>query len=224
MQTLALVHTGAVVIKTINDVVRELMPRLRVVNLMDDSIVGEIFAAGEVTDGVRARLDHLAQCAVAAKADAIVVTCSSISELTEPMAASSGLPVFKIDEGMAIEAVRRGARIGVVATLPTTLAPTCRLIERKAREAGKAVTLTRELCSGAYEALSRGDGAGHDDQLRDAIARLGATQDVIVLAQASMARLVEGGAKFDAPVLSSPRLGIAHVRDRLVASGMLAAA
>ncbi|MDB5872063.1 MAG: aspartate racemase [Ramlibacter sp.] len=222
MQTLALLHTGPVVIAPIHNIVRSLMPSLRVVNLMDDSIVSEIFRENGMTSAVRERLDHMAQSAVAAKAQAIVVTCSSISEMAGPLAEATGLPVYKIDEGMAEEAVRRGARIGVIATLPTTMLPTCRLLEQKAREIGKAVTLHRELCQDAFDELSRGNTEAHDRILRDAIERMAGTQDVIVLAQASMARLLEGRqSSFATPVLTSPLLGITRVREQLQARGLL---
>jgi hypothetical protein len=42
--------------------------------------------------------------------------------------------------------------------------------------------------------MSRGNGATHDEILRIAIDELARTQDVVVLAQASMARLVDTGA------------------------------
>lgn len=222
MQTLALLHTGPVVIAPIHNIVRSLMPNLRVVNLMDDSIVSEIFRENGMTSAVRERLDHMAHCAVAAKAEAIVVTCSSISEMAEPLALASGLPVYKIDEGMAEEAVRRGQRIGVIATLPTTMQPTCRLLQHKARELGKSITLHQELCQDAFDELSRGRPEVHDRILREAIERMAATQDVIVLAQASMARLIESReSSFSTPVLTSPLLGITRVRDQLQARGLL---
>jgi Asp/Glu/hydantoin racemase len=221
MKTLALLHTGPVVITPINNIVRLLMPSLRVVNLMDDSIVSEIFRENRINAEVLERLDHMARSAVAAKAEAIVITCSSISEMADPLAKATGLPVYKIDEGMAEEAVRCGARIGVLATLPTTLLPTCRLLEQKARELKKTVTLHRELCQDAFEELSRGNAEAHDQILRDAIERMAGTQDVIVLAQASMARLLEGRqSSFATPVLASPLLGITRVREQLQARGM----
>ena len=124
---------------------------------------------------------------------------------------------------MAEEAVRRGTRIGVLATLATTLDPTCRLIESKAREAGKTIAIRRELAGDAFEQLSRGNADEHDRLLRAALQRLAATEDVIVLAQASMARLVEGAAnEWAVPILASPTLGFTRVRDRLRERGLLA--
>ena len=224
MPTLAMIHTGPVVIKPINDLVRTLMPDLARLNLMDDGIVSTIEREGTVTDAVRSRLEHLGASAVAAGADAILVTCSSISELTAGVAQSSGLPVFKIDEAMAEEAVRMGERIGVVATLPTTLEPTCRQIESKAVELGRTIKIERRLCREAFERLSTGDEAGHDQIVQQAVEDLAKDHDVVVLAQVSMARLVPSLKNLRAPVLSSPELGVRWVRDALARRGLTEAA
>lgn len=221
MTTLALIHTGPVVIAPTNAIARSLMPNVRIVNLLDDAIVGDIFKANAITDAIRRRLVHLAQAAVEANADAILVTCSSISETVPGIAEACGLPVYKIDEAMAEEAVRLGTKIGVVATLPTTMEPTCRLIESKAREAGKTIVLHRELAHEAFVQLSQGNGEAHDRILREALVKLAATQDVIVLAQASMARLLDTpGFALKVPVLASPQLGIRRVQAKLRERGL----
>lgn len=222
MTTLALLHTGAVVIKPINDIVRTLMPHVRIVNFMDDGIVADIFRDNGITDSVRRRLAHLGQCAAEAKADALVITCSSISEMAATVAEASGLPVFKIDEAMADEAVRLGAHIGVLATLPTTLEPTCRLIESKAHDAGKSIVIRKELAHEAFKQLAQGNADAHDQLLRTALDKLAATEDVIVLAQASMARLIEGPSfRLRVPVLASPSLGMKLVQTRLRERGLV---
>ncbi|HXR57114.1 MAG TPA: aspartate/glutamate racemase family protein [Casimicrobiaceae bacterium] len=220
MTTLALLFTSPVVIKPINDIVRAAMPGIRVVNLLDDAILGDISRAGDV-GAVERRVTLLARCAADAKADALLITCSSIAELAPPAAEASRLPVYTIDEAMAEEAVRLGSRIAVLATLATTLDPTCRLIERKAKAAGRIVTIRRELAGDAFEQLARGNGAAHDAILRNALESLAGSHDVIVLAQASMARLLDGrSAPLAVPVLSSPRLGIERVRSRFLDRGL----
>lgn len=223
MTTLALLFTSPVVIKPVNDVARVAMPQVRMVNLLDDAILPDIARAGNVA-AVERRVALLAQCAADANADAIVITCSSISELASSAAQASRLPVYKIDEAMADEAVRCGSRIGVLATLATTLDPTCRLIESRAKTAGKSITIRKKLAGDAFEQLSRGNGVAHDDILRGALDELARTQDVVVLAQASMARLLDArpGA-FPVPVLSSPRLGMERVRASLQERGLAVA-
>jgi Asp/Glu/hydantoin racemase len=223
MTTLALLHTGAVVIQPLKELARTHLPGVRLVNLLDDSIVSEIERVGSISDAVRSRVAHLGHCAVEGGADALLITCSSISQLAEPVQDACGLPVFKIDEAMADEAVRLGSRIGVVATLPTTLGPTCALIESRAQLAGAAVTLRRALRRDAFDLLTSGDEEGHDRLLVEAVTELAGESDVIVLAQASMAR-IRSRLDVAVPVLSSPELGVKRVREQLGALGLLAKA
>jgi Asp/Glu/hydantoin racemase len=119
------------------------------------------------------------------------------------------VPLVRIDEAMADEAVRIGSRIGVVATLASTLEPTAQLIERK----GDGITVTAHLCEGAFEALSAGDRDRHDELVREGLRAVLAGNDVVVLAQASMARVVDTLAEDErsVPILSSPRLAMERV-------------
>jgi Asp/Glu/hydantoin racemase len=221
MTALALIHTTPVVIPTTNAVSQLLMPSVRIVNYLDDAIVGDIFKANEITDGVRHRLCHLGRAAADANADAILVTCSSISETVSDIAEASCLPVYKIDEAMAEEAVRVGTRIGVIATLPTTMEPTCRLVASKAAAAGKRIELHKDLEHEAYKQLSQGNSTAHDRILREALRKLSPIVDVIVLAQASMARLLDAGdVTLSVPVLASPRPGFARVQAKLRERGL----
>ncbi|MER8441301.1 aspartate/glutamate racemase family protein [Mesorhizobium sp. M1312] len=98
------------------------------------------------------------------------------------------MPLLRIDEGMAKAAVEHGNRIGVLATLSTTLVPTVDLLKRKACEAGKDVAIDDVLVEGAFQRLAGGDVEAHDAQIRLALEELSQKVDVVVFAQASMAR------------------------------------
>jgi Asp/Glu/hydantoin racemase len=111
--------------------------------------------------------------------------------------------------------VRIGTRIGVVATLSSTLEPTAELVRRRAREAGKEVEVTARVCGGAFEALQAGDRDRHDELVREGLREVISGSDVVVLAQASMARVVETLGDVDVPVLSSPRLAMQRVAELL---------
>ena len=67
------------------------------------------------------------------------------------------IPVIRVDEAMAEEAVRMGRRIGVMATLRTTLEPTIALLREKAAEAGVEIEIVESLCDGAFDAVLAGD-------------------------------------------------------------------
>jgi len=61
-------------------------------------------------------------------ADYILVTCSSIGAAVEKAAETANIPVLRVDQPMADLAVQTGKRIGVIATLQTTLEPTADLV------------------------------------------------------------------------------------------------
>ena len=184
----------------------EILPEVEVVHLVDETLIKNTIAAGRLEKASIRRLAAMAQGAVEAGADAVMVTCSSVGRAAELAVELVDAPVLRIDEAMADEAVERGARIGVCATLPTTLEPTAALIRKRAAARGLERAIVEKLCAGAFEAVSRGDGAEHDRIVRQGLRELANDVDVIVLAQASMARVVEAlpAAERTKPILSSP--------------------
>ena len=189
------------------------LPDVRFVTLVDDSLLADTRVAGHLTSAVARRLVGYAVLAQSAGAHAILNTCSSVGEAADLMRQVVDIPVIKIDEAMAAEAVAIGQRIAVVATLPTTLEPTARLVARQAASAGQEVDIQRHLVEGAFDLLVAGDVAAHNRMVLDEIQRAADWADVVVLAQGSMARLVPSlPADLDVPVLSSPDPGIADLR------------
>lgn len=132
-------------------------------------------------------------------------------EASEPL---TGVPVLRVDRPMADRAVALGRRVGVLATLSTTLEPTADLVRRRALAAGAEISLEARLCEGAFEALMSGDAAAHDTRVAEALSELGGQVDVVVLAQASMAR-VAGTVAVPVPVLASPPLAMEHLAKEL---------
>ena len=211
--TLALIHTSATLVPVFAQLCRAHLPGTDTFNIVDDSLVRAIGARGALTADIARRVAGYIASAEAGRADRILVTCSSIGPAVEAAAPFAGVPVLRVDQPMADEAVRLGRRIGVIATLPTTLHPTSDLVARRAAAAGRGIVLETRLVEGAFEALMSGDAARHDALVADALRGLAAEVEVIVLAQASMARVVEGLPEGDRriPILASPALAIAHL-------------
>ncbi|MEN0022832.1 MAG: aspartate/glutamate racemase family protein [Microbacterium sp.] len=215
MTRVAFLHTGAVVIAPVTDHARAALPDATFLNYLDDRIVADL-ADPQRSASVPLRLAHLAGAARDAGADVVMFTCSSISGLAAETAESAGIPVLRIDEAMADEAVAAGPRIAVIATLSTTLAPTVALLRERAQIAHAAPTIVDEIVDGAFAAVSSGDRDRHDRLVAGAIERLAADADVVVLAQASMASAA-ASASVEVPVLTSIAPGIERLA-RIVAS------
>lgn len=213
IKKLGLVHTSATLVPVFAQLCKEKLPGVETFNIADDSLVKGIREAGSLTPTIARRVAGYIESAELAGADYILVTCSSIGPAVEAAAKQRGVPVLRVDQPMADKAVQTGRRIGVIATLSTTLEPTADLILRRAGLAGKQIELTSRLCDGAFDALMRGDGAKHDAIVAAALKEMSKGVDVIVLAQASMARVVEAlpVAERQIPILASPGIAVDYL-------------
>jgi len=212
-KTLALVHTSATLVPVFQQLCKAKLPNVDTFNIVDDSLVRAIGARGSLTADIARRVEGYITSAESGGADYVLVTCSSIGPAVEASAPFSAVPVLRVDQPMADQAVRTGRRIGVIATLPTTLNPTADLVRRRAALAGKTIELSSRLVEGAFEALMAGDAAKHDTLVAAALRELMTQVDVILLAQASMARVVDtlGEADRRVPILASPGIAIDHL-------------
>lgn len=219
MPKVAVLHTSFVFVSVdsvITDLIGELLPDAEVAHFVDSDVLATVVREGSVSEASAARMTHLAQAAEAAGADVVLSACSSLGPGVDVAAGKIGVPIVKIDHAMAAEAVRTGDRVGVLATVPTTLGPTAALIRSAATEAGKPVTVETRLAEGAFDVLLAGDRAKHDELILAAARDLASRVDVIVLAQASMWRMTEKlNTETGVPVLSSPRLGVRELADRV---------
>lgn len=212
-KTLALIHTSATLVPVFQQLCKAQLPNVDTFNIVDDSLVRAIGSKGGLTADIARRVQGYITSAEAGGADYVLVTCSSIGPAVEASARFSAIPVLRVDQPMADQAVQTGRRIGVIATLPTTLEPTKDLVQRRAAVAGKTIELTTKLVEGAFDTLMSGDAAKHDALVAGALRELSSQVDVIVLAQASMARVVDNLPASDRriPILASPPLAIAHL-------------
>jgi Asp/Glu/hydantoin racemase len=213
--TLALLHTSPVLTPLFASLCARWLPETRIFHAVDESLIKNTIQAGHLEKVTVRRLAAQVGSAFDAGADAVLVTCSSIGPAVEVARQLYDRPVLRVDEPMARDAVWRGRRIGVLATLRTTLEPTSALVRSQAREASRPVEIVECLCEGAFEAVLCGDTATHDRLVSEALTDRMRDVDTIVLAQASMARVVAalppGAVK--APVLSSPESGVRQVRE-----------
>lgn len=203
------------------EVKKQLGAEAELLSYEDASILAEVREAGYVTAGAAARLVSLFMQAVSDGADAVLNCCSSVGEAADAAADIGryvGVPIVRIDEEMCFEAVRLGSRIGVLATLPTTLEPTKNTIKRVAREMKRSVTLVDGLIDGAFGVNQE----QFKEMLLERAKEIVEQVDVILLCQGSMAYAEEFlQRETGKPVVSSPRFGAAALRGALERKGLL---
>lgn len=192
-----------------------------IISLQDPSILAQVRDAGYVTPAPAARLIGMYMDAIQQGADAVLNVCSSVGEVADSVQTAAGyigVPIVRIDEDMCREAVRLGSRIGVLATLGTTLEPTKGTINRVARSMGRHVTLVDGLIDGAFGL----DQTQFRRLLLEAAGKIIDQVDVIVLAQGSMAYVEKDiTAAYGKPTLSSPRFGALALKKALAEKGLL---
>ncbi len=213
---LGLIYTAPSIVEPINKIVSEIMPTVEKINIVDDRILKIINKAEKITPAVYRTVFNYIRTAEDEGADAVLVTCSSISPCIDVIRPLISIPVMKIDDPMTDIAVQKASKIGVIATLKSTLEPTKNLLIKKANNKNKEISIIAELCEGAFEALSTGNVEKHDQLILDTIEKIAADVELIVLAQASMARLVPKiSGEVSVPVLSSPRSGVEQAKEIL---------
>ena len=208
------VHTGVPIGMMLKKMMSESMPDIPNFHIVDDSLIQDLLQAEEFTPSILKRLSAQISMAKEAGADIIMVTCSSIAPGVDFAKKLVDIPVMKIDEPMAEQAVESANTVGVLATAKTTLVPSVDLINQVAEKKGKPVKVKSKLISEAFDFFLQGDMENHDRLVRRAGIELAQQSDVLVLAQASMSHLSDEIEKASGtPTLTSPSIAVNALKE-----------
>ena len=216
-KTLGILHAALWVAPIANRYCAELLPGVKVMTICDDSLEEEFLRIGHVPPHNYYKAATYIQFLEQAGADAVLFGCSTMNRTVEYVQPLVSIPVQQIDAPMMEKAVSIGSRIGMLATLPTTVPSSTRLLEQKAADSGKKVQITTVLRNDAFQRLQQGDRRGHNDILLSEVERMASQVDVIVLAQVSMSLLEDDVRGAPVPVLNSGRTGFQRMRQILEA-------
>lgn len=207
IRNIAFLHTVPFLVDMFSRLAAENLPGVTCFHMVDDGILKEVFRDGVKAPRVLRRILQQSVLAGEAGAELVVFTCSSTSPAVDFVRPLSDVQIMKVDEPMAERAVELGTRIGVITTAETTLGPSADLIKKEAERQCRAVVVDARLEADAFKARISGDIAEHDRIIKKVCADLAAKNDVVVLAQASMAHLASSlQENIGRPVLSSPPL------------------
>ena len=182
MKKVTLIHTSFALVEDLNKLFEEILPGVEVMHIVDTSLLEEVLKKGKVTKNVIKKMLLYFKSAEYSNADCVLNVCSSVREIVYIAKEIFETPILNIDEKMAEEAVLRGKNIGLIATLNTSLDPTFKLLEKKAKEKGKKINIKTILCSKAFEELARGNIEKHNEIVLKEIKKLVNSVDVVVLA------------------------------------------
>ena len=139
--------------------------------------------AGEMNE-VIAMQTRKALAVLCAQNDAVLLTCSTLGPAIKAM--TSTVPVLRVDEALARQAVADGKKVIALCAAKTTLAPTLDLFKRIAKDTGVAVEV--RLVDDAWDYFMAGDLNRYFFTMAEAADRAYVDgTDVVAFAQASMA-------------------------------------
>jgi hypothetical protein len=205
----ACIHTGAPLIELFRALAASKAPNLRILQMLDEPILERIRTRGRLDDADVDRLASHVRAARDAGAKGVLVTCSTLSPLVDSLPVDLREGVLKVDDPLMRTAVARGGKIVLAATNKATLEPSSQTLQSAAAKAGKRVDPEIAWIPDAFDAFLRSDFETHDRLVIAALIDLAERADTIILAQASMARIVERLPEAVRPkVLSSPELAL----------------
>lgn len=209
MKKIFAIHTSNVSYYDLKDLFSKYGPDVEYHNIVDDSLLDEVKANGHITPAIISRMCQYFKIAESLGADLIFNQCSSVGEAADIAAKCVNIPVVKIDEAMAEKAVSIGNKIAVIATVASTVAPSTRLVETKAKLLNKDCKVDPILVDGALDILMKEKNVEkHNKLVIDAINSASEDHDVIVLAQGSMTAILPYLNETKVPVLTSPEIGV----------------
>ncbi len=212
---LVLIHTSPVSLNDLKALFKEIIPDVEMVNIIDDSLLDEVKKVGKINSNIISRMCAYVQVAKTMKPDLIFNQCSSVGEAFDIARTQADCKTLKIDEPMAEKAISLGSKIGVVATVASTVQPSSDLIRNTAKKCGKDVCVNEYLVDGALDILMSGDVDKHNKLVIEAIKKAESENDVVVLAQGSMTAILPLLTDIKKPVLTSPRLAVERVKEEL---------
>ena len=190
--TIALIHAVVPAMAPMQAELARSLPGARVLNLLDEGLLTQVERRGGLTAECVDRLATLVGLAKEAGATAALLTCNAYTPVVgQVQERYPSIPVLAVDEVMVAQAVAQATPIGVLATVEAGLKQQRESLERAAGALGKRIEIVSSLHPDAMDALRRGDGETHDRILLEALPGLASQVELVLLAQASMARLMD---------------------------------
>ena len=186
---IGVIHAAKSAVEPLNTVFAQLDPSVEVCNHLNEEMLKETERSGKITPKALRMFASEVLDAADEGADGIIVACSVFCSSLDLVRPFLDIPIIPVDDPALDEALRRGGKVGILATTPAS-APSCReKLERKAKEQNTALTYEYGVVPEALEALKAGNGEEHDRLLAAEAQRLKDLGcNTLFLSQVSMAR------------------------------------
>lgn len=217
-KTLGVFHASHITIAPIEQFAGRYIPEVTLMHICDDTVQRDNLNApvGKIPKINFYKFAQYCHNFEMAGVDAVLLACSTFNQAVEIAQPVVNIPLIQIDRAMMDIAVQKGNRVGLLATLPSTVPSSTRLLKKAAEDAGKKIEIEAVLCKEAFIQLTEHKNTEkHNEILLNAIEELSKKVDCIVMAQLSMSALVPMLKDTKVPVYTSGDTGILRVKEIL---------
>ena len=196
-----LIHTTLNSVEPSNAAFHKLDKNIETVNYLNEGIMPELRSSG-ASSHILQQMMQLAWAAEAAGCQGIMLNCSLMTPYAEKMAKLVNIPLISADIAMLEYVVVKASKVVVIATVPTA-GPTTKNIDVEVK-----------IVQGAFAALNNGDAGRHNEIIQQAAKEYDGNVDLIVFAQISMVRALEG-LKLKTQVVTSPEISARTLLEKI---------
>jgi Asp/Glu/hydantoin racemase len=205
---IALIHATTVSITPIKVAFEAQWPEAETINLVDDSLSKDLNSGMVDYRQIEERILGLAKYGERIGAAAILFTCSAFGQAIDKARAQLPMPVLKPNEAMFEEALRRGGKIGMIATFRPSIPSMEKEFYEMAEKQNASVQLESVLVEDAMTALNQGNLETHNRLIREASTTFSG-YEMVMLAQFSASQAAGGvEAELGCTVLTSPHSAV----------------
>jgi hypothetical protein len=215
----ALVSSTRAVFGPMEAAFRQVFPEAQILHLLDETLIEDFRREGGLSPHSRRKALQMALTAEETGVDGILVTCSTLSPSVDDFLPFLKIPIVKIDEPVIEEVVRNSDTIGLLATAETVLKSVEPLVMKKAREAGRKISIRPFIKGDAWPLLQK-DPAAFYRAIAGAATEAAKDCQAVILTQVSIApgrEFVEE--KLRPKIYASPTYAVKAIRKILSTAG-----
>ena len=193
-------------------------PEAQIIHLLDETLLEDFRRDGGLSPGSRRKALQMAVTAQDAGVDGILVTCSTLSPSVDDFRPFMVIPVVKIDEPVVEWVVQAADSVALLATAESVLKSVEPLVQGKARQLGREVSIRRFVKGDIWPLLLK-DPAAFYREVGEAATQAAKECQAVILTQVSIApgrEYVEAGVRDR--VFASPVYAVQAIRRVLTSS------
>jgi hypothetical protein len=193
-------------------------PEVETINFLDEGLLIELNRQGQLTNELINRIADLLYKAVMTGVDGILLSCSSYSPAIDELRRRfPEVPLENVDDDMILQAIKKGKKIGIVATVAAAGPTTQKSLLEKSKQHDKSVEVFVDVTTEAFKALQINDYETHDILIEQSVEKLINDHeiDIAVLAQLSMARAKSRLGALSIPILTSPEISSKAIVEKI---------